>query len=255
MLAGYRSKMRRIWYYIPEPCKSVIYILAIITLSPKMLFGQNVENTSYREVFGDKYSCALRYLDQQWIQDTLFICGQDPCFAKSVVFPEVIRYSSIHDEIQLQALYTLYVQYGKQYADFSVGQFQMKPSFAEQVEKDAYTLSILKNNKNLLQIDTSATPQSRLARIKRLNNPAWQLLYVIWFIKVTENRFKAISWKSETEKIKFIATAYNSGYNRTPDYIFRLSAQKRFYTTLFKSSHCYNYADICHEYYRNCSIK
>ena len=56
--------------------------------------------------------------------------------ALAVVFPEIVRYSDLEDLIQIRALKVLYVQYGRKYADFSVGHFQMKPSFIEQLEAD-----------------------------------------------------------------------------------------------------------------------
>lgn len=252
MLVGCRSKMKKTLYYIPAPYKLVVYVLVILALSPKIGCGQNAENINYRQIFGDKYATAVRYLEQQWIRDTLSLYDTNACFAKSVVFPEVIRYSAIQDDLQLRALYTLYVQYGDKYADFSVGQFQMKPSFALQVENDALKLSSLKNDKNLIQIDTSSTSKARLARIKRLETPAWQLLYVVWFIKIAENKFSTLSWKNEAEKLQFIATAYNCGYNRTSDSIRKFGLQKRFYITLFKNGACYNYADVCYAYFHNC---
>jgi len=54
----------------------------------------------------------------------------------SIVFPELIRFNAIQDKIETFALQSLYVKYGKDYANFSVGPFQVKPSFAESLEKD-----------------------------------------------------------------------------------------------------------------------
>lgn len=45
-----------------------------------------------------------------------------------------MRYNALKDDIESESLKVLYVQFGKTYADFSIGVFQMKPSFAEGVE-------------------------------------------------------------------------------------------------------------------------
>ena len=51
-----------------------------------------------------------------------------------IVFPEMVRYSKYRDFLETKFLEILYIQYGKQYADFSIGKFQMKPSFIEEME-------------------------------------------------------------------------------------------------------------------------
>ena len=57
--------------------------------------------------------------------------------AIAVVFPEIVRYSAIRDKIEITLLKALYINLGEDYADFSIGQFQMKPSFAEALHKKA----------------------------------------------------------------------------------------------------------------------
>jgi hypothetical protein len=53
----------------------------------------------------------------------------------SIVFPEIIRYNAFKDFLETKTLEWLYVEYGKDKADFSIGLFQMKPSFVEKLEK------------------------------------------------------------------------------------------------------------------------
>ena len=68
------------------------------------------------------------------------ICSKDAAFMQAIVFPELMLYNSVKDDIESESLRVLYVQFGKAYADFSVGPFQMKPSFAEEVETKAKAL-------------------------------------------------------------------------------------------------------------------
>jgi hypothetical protein len=89
-------------------------------------------NPNYYEIFGADYEYAVNKIEENsWWADTLVKNNIDPQFALSVIFPELIRYSSISDFIEVKALEVLYVQYGKDYSDFSIGLFQMKPEFAE----------------------------------------------------------------------------------------------------------------------------
>ena len=57
--------------------------------------------------------------------------------AISIIFPEIVRYSALRDKVEISLLKTLYVNLGEDYADFSIGQFQMKPSFAEAIRRKA----------------------------------------------------------------------------------------------------------------------
>jgi hypothetical protein len=185
------------------------------------------ENSQFRLVFGEKYTEALVYLSGQlWISETLNASGISPAFAKALIFPEVIRYSAIRDRLEMHGLITLYVQYGSAYSDFSVGRFQMKPSFAVQVEKDAKDLP--ENRRIMLHtIDTSDCPQARLTRIQRLDSQIWQLQYLIWFIDIMDQRYGNVYKADEAEKLRFYATAYNCGYARPESEIRRKSFPHR----------------------------
>lgn len=117
----------------------------------------NADRIDYRGIFGEKYTEAENYLiNQHWISDSLKANGLFPDLAKAIVFPEVIRYSVIRNKLELHGLFTLYVQYGERYSDFSVGYFQMKPSFARQLELDVFTGDSRGRFRNV--IDTADTP-------------------------------------------------------------------------------------------------
>jgi hypothetical protein len=213
------------------------------------------ENSRYRSVFGEKYTEALVYLSgQSWMSETLNSNGISPAFAKALVFPEVIRYSAIRDRIEMHGLITLYVQYGSLYADFSIGRFQMKPSFAVQVEKDVQ--GVPSNRTSMLHtVDTSDTPQARLARVQRLNSQAWQLQYLIGFIDIMDQRYGNNYKADNPEKIRFYATAYNCGYTKPELVIRKKMEENHFHTALISSDVCYNYGNIALEYYNCMPVK
>ena len=47
----------------------------------------------------------------------------------AVIFPELVRYSSFRDLLETGVLEALYIEKGSDVANFSIGKFQMKPSF------------------------------------------------------------------------------------------------------------------------------
>src|SRR5664280_591993 len=125
------------------------------------------QQLNYKEVFGNHYQIAEDFItSNRWMADTLKSNGIDPCTGLAIIFPELIRYSSIRDIIETAALKSLYIQYGKNNEDFSIGQFQMKPSFAEDIEKEY----IRWKGHCIEGIDTTSCVASRKERIKSLNS-------------------------------------------------------------------------------------
>ena len=59
--------------------------------------------------------------------------------AVAVVFPELVRYSALMDFMETTAVKALYQQKGVKGADFSIGRFQMKPSFVADLERQRPT--------------------------------------------------------------------------------------------------------------------
>lgn len=244
--------MKKIWWYIPGNFKQVFIIIG--TCFSFHLCGQTISRNDYRDIFGEKYEEASSFFrSNPWITETIQQNRLDPCFVKAVIFPELIRYSTIRDKMEIRGLLTLYVQYGNDYADFSVGRFQIKPSFARQLEMDLRAHPEFRHEKLLGEIKTKETPQARLERVKRLDDPAWQLQYVIWFIKVAEREFSDVKWENEAKKLRFFATAYNCGYDHPSHYIEKMALKNYFHTSVFKSTSLYNYADISLHYWSGCS--
>lgn len=134
-------------------------------------------------------------------------------YALAIVAPEVCWYSALQDKGETYTLKVLYAQTGK--GDFSLGYFQMKPSFAEQIE------NTIQNDNSLIKkyselIITEDTPQAiRAERVSRLSSLKYQTLYLAAFYEVAENII--CKWSSNKEgQIQFLknmATLYNGGFN------------------------------------------
>jgi hypothetical protein len=205
------------------------------------------DKSNYRQLFQEHYNDALQFLENNpWISDSIQAKGIDPKFALSIIFPELIRYSSIRDKMELSGLFTLYIQYGEKYADFSVGRFQMKPSFAEQLENDANNTPEVAFTK----FNVTKTSQARIERVKRLGEMEGQVNYLVLFIRIMEHRNKNIMWDTEIERLMYYATAYNSGYNSGEKKIRDRVGSKMFYTGLLKVDSCYCYGSIARYFYK-----
>lgn len=110
----------------------------------------------------------------------------------SVVFPEMLRYVLWKDLFETAALELLYVRYGSTKADFSIGWFQMKPSFAEKLEREIYTypeLVMHYSDLSTYSIPNNDSVDIRSERIKRLKQLSWQLKYLNAFIAVVLKRY------------------------------------------------------------------
>lgn len=209
------------------------------------------QNSKFKQEHFIKYAEAITYLkNNTWIYDSLCVYKCDPAFSIAISFPEIVRYNAIQNFIETSALEVLYVQYGKAYANFSIGKFQIKPSFAENLEQDYIKLpNALPYFKS--QFNCEDNTYNRIKRLKRLTNEAWQVKYLCMYTEVMNKKYKNKTWSSVEEKLAFYATAYNLGYNKSETLIIQELPKFRFYTSVFESDKLYNYASISVEFYRN----
>jgi hypothetical protein len=238
-----------------ELARIVAVILAFFLLSGPVLSLAQASGQirpDYREIFGDDYDFGVKTIDNNpWWTDTLLIDGLDPGFALAIIFPELIRYSSISDYIEVKALEVLYVQYGRDYADFSICLFQMKPSFAERIEADILQYTLTDKFPTLSSLNPEATNDvaTREKRIIRLKDEYFQLLYLEAFIRIMDTLYPDSRFQSKEDKLIFYATAYNTGYFKDEAIIRDESTRKRFYRGMDQISVKYSYSDISLGYF------
>lgn len=166
--------------------------------------------------------------------------------AIAIVAPEVSWYSSISDKAETYTLKVLYAQTGK--GDFSIGYFQMKPSFAEQIENIINTTESLKKKYSDLII-IEDTPQAiRAERVSRLSSLNYATLYLAAFYEIAKNRIS--KWSSNKEGqiqiLKNMATIYNGGLNISESKAMELQGKKQFPSM---ASDKYNYSDLVVDFY------
>ena len=134
----------------------------------------------------------------------------------SVGFPEVIRWNEFQDIIEITVDKSVYVTYGATRADFSIGLFQMKPSFVESIENylTEYPFLASKELPKNIVLKNKDEKSNRQIRIQRLSDTKWQLIYLSVYWLVANHRFKYIRFQNIDQKLKFYASAYNFGFTK-----------------------------------------
>ncbi|MGE5356789.1 MAG: hypothetical protein ACM3PT_11180 [Deltaproteobacteria bacterium] len=166
---------------------------------------------------------ASRYIFQQ-NTDTLHMIQSrfiaDHAFVLSIAAPEISRYVVFKDYIETKSLELLYVKKGYKYCNFSIGYFQMRPRFVEELENYIRNNELNEPTLNIVKIN-NWLPENirRKIRINRLKSFYWQIMYAYAFYYVAEHRFKDVKFRSKEEKIIFFANAYNYGFLKPIDQI------------------------------------
>jgi hypothetical protein len=226
----------------------VIFLFLLFTGLLKSGFSQSI---NYANLFGDDWKKAMTFEKENriWMEPLLVKNHISYPLAISIIFPELVRYSALQDKMEITLLKTLYVNLGEDYADFSIGQFQMKPSFAEMIRENAPVVTGGNSEITFKYIsDFDDIKDFRKSIISDLEDPKSQINYLIIFIKICENKFK-ISRRDDLSEVKFLATAYNCGFDKNEEVIESMIDKKFFNTKLFKTEN-YCYADISLFWYK-----
>lgn len=193
--------------------------------------------------------------------------GVSAAVAEAVVFPEIIRYSIFQDRMETSAVKSLYVNKGTDGCDFSIGRFQMKPSFIQDLEK-RWMRSGLAREYNLF-FDTKDSQMARKMRISRLEKEEWQCIYLALFIKMMYLDYGSVDKNGKRtqdgldtlpakEQVRLLATAYNRGCRWVnPGYgpvdELKAKSRERHFHTAFaptRKTRRYVYGDIALRHYR-----
>lgn len=233
-------------------------IVAVIALAvffcSAFIFAKNKYNKAdFGTSFGKKATIAQAKLVKMHdlFETCAVICKSDSRFMQSIIFPEIMRYNSLKDGIEAESLRTLYVQLGKEYANFSIGIFQMKPSFAEQVEQKAASLLSPAICQELqLEYDTKDEEKIRMQRVERLQDEEWQMIYLTAFICICNEIYKDKYFTGDLEKLQWYATVYNAGFDNSKSYINNKIREDNFYLQQQMPGKKFKYAAIAGWYFQ-----
>lgn len=218
------------------------WLLAMIFV-PAVISGPG--NPDFKKIFGNDYVWAVNWLRQ----NDGIISAQAAAFSietkvlKAIVFPELIRYNSLLNTMEIETLKYLYVQEGRHYANFSVGFFQMKPSFAEEVEQNARVLPPGIYTKFDWPQQAGDEIEDRKLRVKRLSNIRAQVDYLCAFYLICAKKFNVNAGSNKEEIVRLLATSYNAGFHHDLKTLKKYQDRKHF--------NGYNYSTISWYYYLN----
>jgi hypothetical protein len=226
-------------------------VLLVFLLSAGLSRSCLSQSVNYQDLFGDDWNKAVTFEkeNRSWIEDVLAKNHISYPLAISIVFPELVRYSTLRDKMEITLLKTLYVNLGEDYANFSIGQFQMKPSFAEMITEQAP--AVLEQRSGITfknSSDFDDIKDFRKTIIKNLEDPVSQINYLIAFIRICEKNFKS-DGKDEFSEVKFLSTAYNFGFNRKEADIESM-IDKKFFNTKLLNGEKYSYSDVSLFWYK-----
>ena len=176
----------------------------------------------------------------------------DKNFVTAIIYPELLRYNYFQDMIETSSLELIYVDYGSQTADFSIGHFQMKPSFVENIEKylEKYP-GELYTYKKLLFSRKSTKKLQRKIRLERLKLLDWQLTYLHAFVAICDHKFQFLKWNTKQDKLRFYAACYNYGFQKKYQDIFICASKKNFpYGSKYLGDQ-FSYSSIACTYFLN----
>lgn len=226
-----------------------IYLSVIMLL---LTAPQSNAQSVYEPIFGNDYRNALEYMQENRLLH-LKICRYTDVPTEvvlSAIFPERIRYSIVRDYLETETMKIFYINNGSQFADFSIGDFQLKASFAEQVEDRIQNYPELRKKYKALHISDQYDSDSRRIRITRLQNVSWQLLYISAFYDIINLRFGMARFSIE-EQIRFTASAYNHGFTSPKERIERYADKKFFPYGAQYPREQYAYADVAVDFFRH----
>jgi hypothetical protein len=227
--------------------------LALTLLLPVHLLSPKTDMPNVEKRFPQEFKEAKTYVT---LHRSLFTrCSRKTqksnAFAAAIVFPELMRYSLIKDFFEVEALSVSYIKLGAENVDFSIGPFQMKPSFAEHIESQVMQDEHLKTQFYYLRYNAKLNERGvRSERLKRLQSVERCIEYLEAFIAICDKRFTSLTFIDETEKVGFYANAYNAGFLKSIPYLQTIKAQRNFpYGVNFKGEQ-YAYADVAAYFYK-----
>lgn len=224
----------------------------VLTLAASLALCGEASAQECLRMFRSEWYEAEAYVaehGEQWKQ--VFDTFEVPCLvAEAVVFPELLRYSKLKDRLESSAVKGLYVAGGVKSANFSIGIFQMKPSFAEEVERE-WTAGEYPEEYRLY-FDLRNGKEARSARVSRLDDERWQTVYLSIFLKLLYRRFPKLATLCGEDQVKFLATAYNVSFTASYETIEHSFGISRFNTDFLPTSStvCVPYWAVALEHYK-----
>jgi hypothetical protein len=203
-----------------------------------------------RALGGQRYDAAVAEVERSWAvwRRAFTDYGVPAEEIVAAVFPELLRFSGLRNDLEVFSLKVLYVSQGASYADFSIGPFQMKPSFAERLEAqvllwESAAPELYGKWRRLLPPPEAAAPrEARRLRVERLSEMEWQLAYAACFYDAVAERGLLAGADGE-ERLFLLSTAYNAGFGLDREELLARASVPRYSPDPFGAGR-YHYQDV-----------
>lgn len=211
-------------------------------------------NTSneYKSFFTTDYNKGIGIIETN-NEKFEFICNEFEVNAKhikSIVFPETIRYNSFKDFFETTAIELMYIDKGSSFVDFSIGYFQIKPSFVEQLEATIKKNDSLRVKYGNLSSYSAVKPNKiRETRLTRLKSVDWQISYICCMYDYLNLKYPELK-NEESKMIEFYASAYNFGFKKPPQKINKWASIKAFPYGSSYTGNQFSYSEIALHFLR-----
>lgn len=227
----------------------LIFSIAMCASQTNESSPQNADNglVSYAFEHLEEYRAALSLAKMMRLRMSQ-LYPENAETAIAIVFPELMRYSEMRDSLEALATRLLYSK-DKDNRIYSIGHFQMKPTFAETIEREIAKNSELKNRYRAIDYGGAKfTRKSRALRIHRLRNIDTEIAYISAFIDICTKKL-ITGLETPEERIKLLATAYNSGMDKTKQQLNRFMEQNSFPCGTMSKKSKWNYAQISADFF------
>jgi hypothetical protein len=206
------------------------------------------QRTTYQINYLSEFNSAIEYYKENKLKFNNIDNHLGKEFIFSIVAPELSQYGVISDLAQTYSLKVMYAQGGKDYSDFSIGYFQMKPSFIEKLETEIVTNRNLNEQFGFCLFPDPENREARVTRIERLEQLDWQITYLRIFLAIMNLKTASIQFPNDTEKLKYFATAYNLGFEKSKTQIENNFQSKQF---PHFGDLKFNYSEVSQEFYQH----
>ncbi|MFT7613154.1 MAG: hypothetical protein ACI9J3_002124 [Parvicellaceae bacterium] len=214
------------------------------TLALSMVLGFLCLNNSYQNQFPLEYEKGVDYCNS--ISNLSDEIANQYCLDGSTILaiglPEACRYSAFSDEVETSALTYFNLNDSTSLFDFSIGEFQMKPSFAKRIELLASSYTGLEDFQNVFNYSGNAKQE----RLERLAESNWQIKYICCMVT-----YLNLKHDLGPNNIEFLSAAYNYGFESSKSEIIKWQSAKAFPHGLNSHYQNHSYSTISATYFLN----
>lgn len=187
--------------------KQLVGVIALFSILPlSHTFGQIESKTISKTLaFIKSHEAFLCQAGQKY--------ETDPHEVIAIGFPFLIEHFQREEASAHNGIESIYIHLGGRESNLKAGEFQLKSSMVENIEKIiAKHPRMFAKFQFLTQFEQSDERSIRAERIRRMKNVEWQFHYLFAFKDIADTVFFGEDFKDISEKITFYSVAFHLGF-------------------------------------------